>query len=236
MSRISTLAIASALLGGAALMPPTTANAALFNWAGPSPTYTCPAGDAGCNTLTAGDDDINSLNLNGTNSLSFTAGGITATTAASTASGASVGTYYDIEGFASGRGGLGVRASGFGGETEQIDISTGDTLKVTLSAVQKITALTVFGPSHELWDGKININGVDFSVDDSVVLGLAGLASGTMFTFKTALDTSVDRDYYLSAMSTVPLPGAALLFGTALAGLGWMRRRRQAGTPETLTA
>jgi hypothetical protein len=41
-----------------------------------------------------------------------------------------------------------------------------------------------------------------------------------------------NSDFALAAIEVVPLPAAALLFGTALAGLGWIRRRRQVGAPE----
>lgn len=46
----------------------------------------------------------------------------------------------------------------------------------------------------------------------------------------------VNNDYLVYGVSTVPLPGAALLFGTALAGLGWARQRRGEAQPETVAA
>ena len=36
-----------------------------------------------------------------------------------------------------------------------------------------------------------------------------------------------NSDFALAAIEVVPLPAAGLLLGTALAGLGWLRRRRR---------
>lgn len=66
----------------------------------------------------------------------------------------------------------------------------------------------------------------------SAVTVLAGINTVRFEAFGTAntLGGLVDN------VVLTPVPAAALLFGSALAGLGWMRRRRQAGTPEALPA
>jgi hypothetical protein len=54
--------------------------------------------------------------------------------------------------------------------------------------------------------------------------GLFAGLTGTVFEF-----SYVDTQFYLEAItvSAVPLPPALLLFGAALAGLGWIGRRRK---------
>ena len=91
----------------------------------------------------------------------------------------------------------------------------------------------MFTEAHGLYTGTIHINGTSFSVTNSVV-NLAGLGTSASYAFTTG---GVDaKDYYLSAVNVVPLPGAALFFGTALAGLGWVRRRRNGASSEAAAA
>ena len=54
-------------------------------------------------------------------------------------------------------------------------------------------------------------------------LTFAAIAGVWSIIFNTT--TPANSDFALASVVT-PIPGAALLFGSALAGLGWMRRRR----------
>lgn len=76
--------------------------------------------------------------------------------------------------------------------------------------------------------GCINAN----QLNDVTAILAAGLYTFEMTAFQTNA-VSFGVNY---AVSVVPLPGAALLFGTALAGLGWMRRRRQEAEPVAAAA
>lgn len=58
------------------------------------------------------------------------------------------------------------------------------------------------------------------------------VANGAATFLRTLTDTSL----LITDLATVPLPGALLLFGTALAGLGWIRRRRQEPDPVAAAA
>ena len=58
--------------------------------------------------------------------------------------------------------------------------------------------------------------------------------------YSIAISGSIPRGtinaQYAGNFNVVPLPGAALLFGTAIAGLAWMRRRRDGGLPAAAAA
>ena len=45
-----------------------------------------------------------------------------------------------------------------------------------------------------------------------------------------------NHDDYVGLLHVTPIPGAIFLFGPALAGLAWMRRRRRTDAPEAMPA
>jgi len=68
---------------------------------------------------------------------------------------------------------------------------------------------------------------VGWSEDGHVMFASYAIGSGYLFL---SADVGVVSDELvlnlLTVNSSIPIPGAAWLFGSALAGLGWMRRRR----------
>ncbi|MFW5833160.1 MAG: PEP-CTERM sorting domain-containing protein, partial [Pseudomonadota bacterium] len=79
--------------------------------------------------------------------------------------------------------------------------------------------------------------------DTEAVLALAAVSGFTNFAVPCIALLACDGSVYFDtvhpttamhavfadvALATVPLPGALVLFGSALAGLAWMRRRQSA--------
>ncbi len=71
------------------------------------------------------------------------------------------------------------------------------------------------------------LTGTSSHVGDGLAAGYANVAvagSGVTSVIFHATQPG-NSDFALAAIEVVPLPAAGLLFGTALAGLGWLRRR-----------
>jgi hypothetical protein len=129
-------------------------------------------------------------------------------------------------------GGMGVEG---GGDTND-NITGGNVLRLTFGSEITITGIvTLFTDFHDNVFGnarvptaffKVRIDGVgDYQAikfaDANTPNGLS--LTGTTFEF---MKETGQPKFYVSAVLATPLPAAALLFGTALAGLAWLRRRR----------
>ncbi len=62
------------------------------------------------------------------------------------------------------------------------------------------------------------------------------LSAGTYFVGITFADGDANAFHAITQVSAVPLPGAALLFGSALMGLGALRRKQKAGVASEMAA
>ncbi|WP_169546224.1 hypothetical protein [Sneathiella aquimaris] len=137
----------------------------------------------------------------------------------------------------SGSAGMGVCSTGLTGTLQCVDssddnVTTDETLELTFNKIVTIDSIAFADSVH----GTAGLVGgvLALTIDGSPILGgmsldpadwglFAGL-TGTVFEF-----SYVDTQFYLEAItvSAVPLPPALLLFGAALAGLGWIGRRRK---------
>jgi hypothetical protein len=170
----------------------------------------------------------------GTPGLTF-AGGLTAST-----TGAGL---YVLEDTAPAYGGLGV----YGDGDDQINGT--NVLTLTFDRAVMLTGVsTLFASGHRPFGGgfadnvtptetQLNnasksawLNGADYLLSDLNTVGTLGLVN-SIFTFKVAQGSGKDIDYYISGLtySEVPLPAAAWLFMSAIAGFFGISRRRKAG-------
>ncbi|MFO1037776.1 MAG: VPLPA-CTERM sorting domain-containing protein [Geminicoccaceae bacterium] len=208
--------VLAAVTAGAALSTflPGSAEAAItatFNFSKALGTLSCPSEVSPCG----------SADISNQSTFTFTNNGVQATV---TATGGNP--YYDLTGAAGNRTGLGVADSGTnGGDDEQID--QGEVLKFVFSPVVSVLTGTFYDRDHGLFTGNILLNGVSTAVANGV-LTFAALSGGevTFGHVGTAQDPMTQNDYYVGQITTTPLPGAVLLFGSALAGLGVARRRK----------
>lgn len=135
-------------------------------------------------------------------------------------------------------GGMGVDGDG----DDQINGS--NILTLTFNTKTFITGIaTLFASGHTPFGGgfgnstvpteaqlagkgiKVNGTAYTFAAVNAGGLSIAGTgALGNIFTFEIGTGAV---DYYVSGLSTVPLPGALLLFGSAMAGLAGYRRLRK---------
>lgn len=163
----------------------------------------------------------------GTNSYSFTVDGITAvTTPLTTASSSTIHQYS---------GGLGVSSS-TPFDNHEIDGAFGDeAVRVTFDQQVNLESI-LFGAVGTNDDFAYRVDGGSWSTFDIVGGNIWDTGNGYYnFTLPGILGTIFDiaafgsnDDFKLRGMnvSAVPLPPAVLMFGAALIGLGWMRRRK----------
>ena len=108
-----------------------------------------------------------------------------------------------------------------------------ESIVLTFSQQVKITDLTFRDRDHNLFTGRLSIEGTETDVTNGVLTGLSLI--DTMFTFaRISGGTLLTRDFYLNGVTAflsppggggeVPLPPAALLFGSVLAGGGLLAR------------
>ena len=143
--------------------------------------------------------------------------------------------------------GLGVGLVEQGSDADQI--FGGDILTITFNSAVQLTGIeTLFAAGHDMFgsfnstqilgdgpggvvDHRFLLNGVSTTFWE-VNAGLVNLPSGTIFTFQ---QLTGNPSFYVSALTfiggqsttPVPIPGAVWLFGSALAGLGLLARRRR---------
>jgi len=166
----------------------------------------CPGGGSAC----AGGPDIISTPQN-------FSGGITAS--------AVTGVHNDLQ---PNFGGLGVGPdSSIPGITDQIDV--GELLTIHFSSPVTLTGVaTLFDPAHAPFpsgdplSSSFLLNGVatTFNAANMALLSLVG----TDFTFQAIAG---NPSFYVSGLTWVPLPGAAWLFGSGVAGIAALTRRRR---------
>ncbi|MEP3248170.1 MAG: hypothetical protein ABJN40_20930 [Sneathiella sp.] len=109
------------------------------------------------------------------------------------------------------------------------NVTTGEILKLTFSEAVFTADWGFNGPGHgnNFSAGdvlELSIDGGPFMAMALDVVGFTNFdgLTGTTFELKWA-----GTDFYIAKISAVPLPPAVLLFGAALAGLGWLGRRRR---------
>ena len=142
--------------------------------------------------------------------------------------------YAYMEGDSGGPGGLGVcsdlRANLTCDPNSDDNQIAGETINIVATAGNEITSLTFTGNHDPVVDGTILLLTVDggiqqeidlyaLSIGDFAFLSLAGPASSISYTLKDA------GEIYLTSLTTVPVPAAVWLFGTALIGFIGMGRR-----------
>ncbi|MDA8746749.1 VPLPA-CTERM sorting domain-containing protein [Litoreibacter sp.] len=144
--------------------------------------------------------------------------------------------------FDSGNAGLGVCSSTNGassvsgcssvngagnGASGDDNVTAGEGVIVSFDTEVKLTDLFFRNATHGDLTGDLMINGMNYSVVAGLLsaLDLGSIASSSAFDFQYT-----NSEFYLSTatVSAVPLPAGFLLMGTALGGLGLMRRRRKA--------
>ena len=113
------------------------------------------------------------------------------------------------------------------------EINSGETLTLGLSSLQDISGIYVVKYNHDIpGGGDIEINGVDFGIGaGGNILGVAALTGVNSLTFGVG---SSGKEYYIRKMTTdptqfsvIPIPGAAVLFGSALLGFCGIARKRR---------
>jgi hypothetical protein len=171
----------------------------------------CPGGGSGC----AGGADIISTPQN-------FSGGITASAATAV--------YNDLSpNFA----GLGVQTAGSATDTDQIDV--GELLTIHFNSVVTLLGVaTLFDANHTPFGPGFptnsNITGANTFLLNGVVttfnaanMGLLSL-TGQDFTFAAIRD---QPSFYVGGLITTPIPGAVWLFGSGIAGIVALSRRRR---------
>ena len=161
----------------------------------------------------------------GSNSYSFTDSGVTAVaTPLSTYSNSTIHQYSP---------GLGVTS--YRGDSHEVDgYRANEAVRLTFSEEVTITSILfgAVGSNDDFW---FRVDGGSFSSErdingsgDSGYYNFVGLV-GTIFDVAAFGDND---DFKVRGVeftvSSVPLPPAVLMFGAALLGLGWVKRRKQA--------
>ncbi len=84
--------------------------------------------------------------------------------------------------------------------------------------------------NHLLANGTILLNGVQQTITNGELAPGVLSAIGALQTWVFAYDIAGNdpTEFYVSIVTTVPLPPAVLLFGSALLGVGYMSRRKKA--------
>jgi hypothetical protein len=127
-------------------------------------------------------------------------------------------------------GGLGVGPdSSIPGITDQIDV--GELLTIHFSSPVTLTGVaTLFDPAHAPFGsgdpltGSFLLNGIVTTFDDANMALLS--ITGTVFTFESIAG---QPSFYVGGLifNPVPIPGAVWLFGSGIAGIAALTRRRK---------
>jgi hypothetical protein len=135
-----------------------------------------------------------------------------------------------------GKSGLGVAYLGYEddptvGGNEAVNINFGDRFFFELVS-QRLSLMSVMVlDNNELpFDGEIAINGITLSVIDGIVQDLQQLNQRVVFEFSNVAAPSGvadDSAYFVSKITVTPVPAALPLMLSGIAGIAWLRRRRQ---------
>ena len=114
--------------------------------------------------------------------------------------------------------------SGFCDPSDDDNIQSGEELTLTFDRTLTLTALLFKNAVHELFSGTVLINTVSHTVVSGVLAAVL-VADNSVWTFGFGGDYAAE--FYVSSVNAVPLPAAGILFGSALAGIGFLSRRRR---------
>jgi hypothetical protein len=181
-------------------------------------------GDSACLALADGVD------VNTAPSFSFTSGGLTTTvTGVSTFYGGVDAPYYQRD-KADGENGLGVAYVGYAGSGgDSVNLNLGDTLTFSFPFSVAITGLEILNQDEDLFNGDIQVNGSVFSVVAGIVQGLPS-AMASAFNFENVGSSDDSSAYFVSKITVTSIPAALPLLLSGIAGLAYLRKRRQKAT------
>ena len=104
----------------------------------------------------------------------------------------------------------------------------GETLTLMFTQAVELGEIIFRDANHLLANGTIILNGVERTITNGM-LGAGVLAAiGLVQTWVFAYGGTNPTEFYVTTLTTVPIPPAVLLFGSALFGVGFMSRRKKA--------